>query len=437
MANKIKKWRLSNLRKQFQKYAFPGFKVTHGPFITVEDKMYMVVGQNMFQSPLYSHFDVLDLNGERADEQTAEMVFVYSSMIQITSYLKQLENKVEKSRANERTLNDDLWMGIDIEWMVRSRFKKEYGEDFNKLKRINRKILPLFQELQTRAEELSKSENLTIDSFQDFTQAWSTFWKGYEERMSFLFTFRNFLQEKNIQEETMAGSGFYHVYQEANAIYSIFSESIPMESPFIKDIDDLIVCTAQLGRVQPEKKYETGVKPIWNISYRFFSQVYKLIKYIFPVPIILVFLGVLSTYELVKIALVFITFLLPYLINKNVLKSLLKKQMQQKRIKLLGRLPIVQTKYQQAFFAWKHAEEERQRTTHCYEFQAKTARVQNILMGTGLVIFLFGIVTRQAVQEYTMWYIGIGAGLIVLGAFLLKWSWMNIQVWPDKIIVGN
>lgn len=102
---------------------------------------------------------MLDLNGERADEQTAEMVFVYSSMIQITSYLKQLENKVEKSRANERTLNDDLWMGIDIEWMVRSRFKKEYGEDFNKLKRINRKILPLFQELQTQAEELSKSEN--------------------------------------------------------------------------------------------------------------------------------------------------------------------------------------------------------------------------------------------------------------------------------------
>jgi hypothetical protein len=58
-------------------------------------------------------------------------------------------------------------------------------------------------------------------------------------------------------------------------------------------------------------------------------------------------------------------------------------------------------------------------------------------MSTGIGIFLFGIITREAVQEYTIWYVGIGAGLIMLGAFLLKWSWMNIQLWPDKIILGK
>jgi len=41
------------------------------------------------------------------------------------------------------------------------------------------------------------------------------------------------------------------------------------------------------------------------------------------------------------------------------------------------------------------------------------------------------------VAEYTIWYVGIGTGLIVLGIILQKWSWMNIQLWPDKIIIGK
>src|SRR5690625_1662553 len=177
MTPKINKQKHSNLHSQFQKYAFSAIKISQSPSMTVDGNTFAIVGQHIFRSPLYSHFDVMDHNGERADEQVAEIVYAYSSMIQITSYLVQLQTNVEKARAKERDLNEDLWMGTDIERMVRSRFKKEYDEDFSNLKRVNRKILPLFQELQTQAEHLSKLDHLTLDSFQVFYRVWKAFWK--------------------------------------------------------------------------------------------------------------------------------------------------------------------------------------------------------------------------------------------------------------------
>src|SRR5699024_458061 len=83
------------------------------------------------------------------------------------------------------------------------------------------------------------------------------------------------------------------------------------------------------------------------------------------------------------------------------------------------------------------AEEEKLQIEKGYEFRAKHTTLQSLLIGPGLIIFLFGIWTREVVAEYTIWYVGIGTGLIVLGIILQKWSWMNIQLWPDKIIIGK
>src|SRR5699024_7053180 len=85
----------------------------------------------------------------------------------------------------------------------------------------------------------------------------------------------------------------------------------------------------------------------------------------------------------------------------------------------------------------KQAEEEKRQIEKCYEFRAKHTTLQSLLIGTGLIIFLFGIWTREVTAEHTIWYVGIGTGLIELGIILQKWSWMNIQLWPDKIIIGK
>src|SRR5690625_5577278 len=78
--------------------------------------------------------------------------------------------------------------------------------------------------------------------------------------------------KKNIDEEGMTGTSLRQVYQEANAMHQLFAKSIPVSTPFITDVDDWILFMAQLGRVHPDNKRDTGVKPFWRFLYRFFKQ---------------------------------------------------------------------------------------------------------------------------------------------------------------------
>lgn len=359
-------------------------------------------------------------------------------MLQVTTYIEQMKDRIHQLSVNERKPNNKRWMDEDIGELTRLKFKAEYGEDLNDVHRDNERMLTLLQELTMQSERVSKLDHWIVDDFQDFYRAWNVFWKAYQQRMALLFKFREFLMKKNIDEEGMTGTSLRQVYQEANAMHQLFAKSIPVSTPFITDVDDWILFMAQLGRVHPDNKRDTGVKPFWRFLYRFFQQTYKLfLWFIFPVSIILAIAGLLSSDGLLLVGSFLLAFFLAYITDKSILESGARKRSQQQRKDRLGTQSIIQRKYQQAFSLLKQAEEEERQIEKCYEFRAKHTTLQSLLIGTGLIIFLFGIWTREVVAEYTIWYVGIGIGLIVLGIILQKWSWMNIQLWPDKIIIGK
>src|SRR5699024_12826622 len=79
-----------NLRKFFQIHAFPAVKVSQSHFMTVDGKVYAIVGQHVLRSPVFSHFDVLDHTGQRADDPIAETVYAHVSMLQVTTHIEQI-----------------------------------------------------------------------------------------------------------------------------------------------------------------------------------------------------------------------------------------------------------------------------------------------------------------------------------------------------------
>lgn len=350
MAAKTNNQYSSNLRKFFQIHAFPAVKVSQSHFMTVDGKAYAIVGQHVLRSPVFSHFDVLDHTGQRADDQTAETVYAHVSMLQLTTYIEQMKDKIQQSSVNERKPNNKRWMDEDIGELTRLKFKAEYGEDLNDVQRENERMLTLLQELTMQSERVSKLDHWIVDDFQDFYRAWNAFWKAYQQRMALLFKFREFLMEKNIDEEGMTGSGLRQVYLEANAMHQLFAQSIPVSIPFITDVDDWILFMAQLGRVHPDNKRDPGVKPFWRFLYRFFKQTYKLILwFIFPVSIILAIAELLSSDDLLLVGSFLLAFFLAYIMDKSILESGARKRSQQQRKDRLGTQSIIQRKYQQAF----------------------------------------------------------------------------------------
>src|SRR5699024_4276961 len=105
LAVKTNNQKSPNLRKFFQIHAFPAVKVSQSHFMTVDGKVYVIVGQHVLRSPVFSHFDVLDHTGQRADDQIAETVYAHVSILQVTTYIEQMKDKIQRSSVNERKPN--------------------------------------------------------------------------------------------------------------------------------------------------------------------------------------------------------------------------------------------------------------------------------------------------------------------------------------------
>src|SRR5699024_12618541 len=114
--------------------------------MTVDGKAYAIVGQHVLRSPVFSHFDVLDHTGQRADDQTAETVYADVSMLQVTTYIEQMKDKIQRSSVNERKTNNKRRMDEDIGELTSLKFKAEYGEDINDVQRDNKRKMTLIEQ---------------------------------------------------------------------------------------------------------------------------------------------------------------------------------------------------------------------------------------------------------------------------------------------------
>ncbi len=397
--------------------------------------MYVTVGQKELHAPVFSHFDVLDHTGKRADHQTAETMYTYVSMLQSTIYLEKLKDRLVKSATNERKSDNTHWMDGDSGEMTRLKFQSEYGVDINELQRDQERIAALLEDLSIQKEYLTKLDHWYVADFQAFQHAWDAFWQVYQQRMSLLFTFREFLLGKNIVERTMTGTGLRQLYEEANALHQLFAESIAVNKPLITDIDDWITCQFQLGRMEPNNQHAPLVSDRW---YRFVQSVFRLLWWgIFPVALILTATGVFSRGQLIWTGVLLLVWFLGYRIHQSKLKKMIRERRLARSKDQLGSQPIIKETYQQTFTQWKQAEEERLQTEKIYQFRAKLTALQNIAVGAGLLLFLFGILVRLTNVEAAMWCMGIAIGLIVLGIFLGKWCWMDVQIWADKLMLGK
>src|SRR5699024_6783202 len=121
---------MPQLKKYFKNQELPDFSVTQSPYIHMDGDRYAIIGQFTLHSFLFSHFDVLDQYGNRADHDTGQNMYRYIAMIQLSAFMAIIQEWMNDSG---QTLEDDAAE-------IREEFKNQYGHDINVLLEGNRHI---------------------------------------------------------------------------------------------------------------------------------------------------------------------------------------------------------------------------------------------------------------------------------------------------------
>lgn len=420
----------NHLKKCFREQALPDFKILQSRFIKINGKSYAVVGQKTLNSFLFSFFDVFDSYGERADAERATAVYKYISMFQITELLEQMEGLLNYSNGDTTFISQD--------------FKGRYGEDINELLRANDQIHSLLQELIHEKEKILNNEEWKEDHFQSFQLAWESFWDAYEPRLKILFEFREYVWEHN-KNVAVQETNLQNVYQEADVMYLLFSESLPADQSFMTNIDDLIQISEELGRVSANGDNTSFLTTFERFSMHLFKSVYRIFLFvILPASLLLMVYGLFngSYHFRTSFNVLIITFILftVHVTDKHGRKTKMIRRFKQIRKEKLGHHQLIQTKYSKAYETIKESEQKSAESIH--EFVATPTILWRgmLVVSIGMCIIGIGILAaNKESHDYGYGWITVAAIILLLRIFLPFTGFANIrfQLTPDGLKRGK
>src|SRR5699024_8728907 len=219
---------MMDLREHFARKAFPGYEVTQSPFLSVNGKFYTVVGQRVIRSsPLVTSYHVMDEEGNVASHTTAEKVYSYVTMAHITKFMSEKRSQFLNAHTRQNKRRDTEESDQLVEETLILKYKSKHGVNITDLLEEDDYIIHLFERMENAQLALWEMDYWTEDAFQAFLQAWDSFWKVYQKRMSQLFHFYSFCNGFGSFQDILAGTLLETIYREAKEMYELFTKSIP------------------------------------------------------------------------------------------------------------------------------------------------------------------------------------------------------------------
>lgn len=358
-----------DLRKHFSRKAFPKIKVTQSPFLNVNGKSYAVVGQHIIRSsPLFTYYNVIDKAGNAVNNKTAEKVYSYVAMTQMVTYMseKKSQHRIRQNKGKQMEEVDHY-----LSEKLRLKYKSVHGVNITDLQAENDQILPSFEKMECANHKLLKTEHWSEIDLQQFQQTWEAFWEVYQERMSQLFHFYSFCNDNKFTQDVLMGTQLDYIYREAQAMYELFTKSIPDESPFIEKIHDFIILMAQLGYA-PDTANEGELFKRTSASLSTLLQRVVVISLwgLIPVAGLLFFINRLSISTIVSFLIITLTcYLVEMLIRHNITNSV-ENHILAERKNAISEQPIVQTTYTTVYTALQQARKTPEKQQAIYQFHS-------------------------------------------------------------------
>src|SRR5699024_9619113 len=159
---------------------------------------------------------------------------------------------------------------------IRLKYMLKHDVNILELEEDNSKIQFLFEQVESANELLLEMNTWTESNLQEFQRAWKAFWKVYQGRMSKLFQFYDYCKNFEIIQDVVNGTQLDHIYREAKAMYEVFTNGIPEDTPFIKDVNDFITLMAQLGLDSYHANKNNMFKPIGTLLEYILQTAYKM-----------------------------------------------------------------------------------------------------------------------------------------------------------------
>src|SRR5699024_10932204 len=174
--------------------------------------------------------------------------------------------------------------------------------------------------------------------------------KVYQGRMSKLFQFYDYCKNFEIIQDVVNGTQLDHIYREAKAMYEVFTNGIPEDTPFIKDVNDFITLMAQLGLDSYHANKNNMFKPIGTLLEYILQTAYKMMLWItIPIFTLRFLLNNVSLLSLGSVVLITFGCYAVDLLVRSYLQSAGQKHLKKQRNNAIINQPIVQSTYKEVY----------------------------------------------------------------------------------------
>ena len=415
-----------DLRKFFQRKSFPGVEVTQSPFVIMNGELYAVVGQHIIlSSPLYTYYDVLDEDGVPASVDIAEEVYSYVAMTQITTFMSKLKAQLIEPIEEQKKTRQIEEIDEDLGEQIRLKYMLKHDVNILELEEDNSKIQFLFEQVESANELLLEMNTWTESNLQEFQRAWKAFWKVYQGRMSKLFQFYDYCKNFEIIQDVVNGTQLDHIYREAKAMYEVFTNGIPEDTPFIKDVNDFITLMAQLGLDSYHANKNNMFKPIGTLLEYILQTAYKMMLWItIPIFTLRFLLNNVSLLSLGSVVLITFGCYAGDLLVRSYLQSAGQKHLKKQRTNAIINQPIVQSTYKEVYAGLQQRRQAKKvevQNREVYKVRVTRPRPGYGFIFIGLVITGFGFIVQEATDDsqYLPHYIVIGSTVAFIGIILI------------------
>lgn len=250
-------------KKVFRHRKIPLFPLYESKRIEVNGERYTVVDQFIVPDlPLFSRFDVLDQEGNSVNDDIANKVFTYISLLLIIDHFHLLIDPLKRQKsASIDVLKDDEMILVH----------KQSGEMLDRLRQL-----------------MNESQNIKSESdLLRFIQQWNIFWESYRPRAELLIHFYS-------QKESMAKADkpTQTILDEAEIIHNLFSFPSRYEEIITLNMKELIQIYYELGRMCQNQDITTNVKlkRYEKIGHSFLSFLLKVVLWVVIPFILLIFI---------------------------------------------------------------------------------------------------------------------------------------------------
>lgn len=425
-----------DLREHFQRKSFPGMEVTQSPFIKINENSYSVVGQHIIRnSPLFTYYDVFDQDGNPASVDTAEKIYSYIAMTELTTFMSDIKSQLLKPLEKSHKSKEIEDIDEDLSEQIRLKYKLKYKIDITELEQENTRILHLFEKVESANQSLQEMNYWTENDLRKFLRAWEAFWIVYQGRMSQLLKFYEFCKGAKIIQKVVVGTQLDRIFREAKAMYDVFTKSIPEDTAFMEDVHDFIILMAQLGHEPYNSSNGKAFRPVGRALDYILQITYKTMLWVLiPIVALLFLLNIVSLYSLGLTVLITFGCYVADLLVRSYLESAAQKHLKKQRANSISRQPMIQTKYKEVYAALQRLRKIEEKKPEVYNFPAVHSDSGYGLILFGLIIIAFGFIVKVATDgQYLIHYTIIGSVFALIGVILIIYFRGTVYLGPNKL----